>query len=274
MTALLGLATRLKTARLLLVTDARAATGDLAAFAEEAFAGGVDILQLADPALDETASLGALTTLRSVALRRQRIVAVTSDADLAGEFGADMLVLLDDASSADRARRRLHRYALIGRSCRGTADIDAALADPDVDFLIVTATPAAVRHAAAAAPQGDPEAKPWFAAGGLTAADVGELAAAGCRRVAVSRAITRAADPRAAAAALADALDRAWADDPAMERVRFAAFRSGRLAGAGTRGSGEEDLAAPDAGDGFGSLTNPFKGVAPPPATAPRLPEA
>jgi len=267
-TALLGLETRLKIARLLLVTDARAATGDLAAFAGEAFAGGVDIVQLADAGLDAAASLGALATLRSAALRRQRIVAVTSDADLAGEFGADVLVLLDDASSASRARGRLHRYALIGRSCRGAADIDAALADPDVDFLIVTATPAAVRHAAAAAPQSDPEAKPWFAAGGITEADVGDLAAAGCRRVAVSRAITGSAEPRAAAAALAAALDRAWAEDPAMERVRFAAFRTGRLAGAAAKGSGED----PDAGDGFGSLSNPFKDV-PPRADGPRLPE-
>jgi thiamine-phosphate pyrophosphorylase len=271
-TALLGLDTRLKIARLLLVTDARVGRGDLAAFAGAAFAGGVDIVQLADPALGEAATLAALSALRVEALRRQRIVAVTSDADLAGEFGADMLVLLDDASSAREARRRLHRYALVGRSCRGSADIDAAVADPDVDFLVIGSDAAGVRHAAHAAPQGDPASKPWFVAGGVTAADIPALAAAGCRRVAVSRAITRAVDPQAAARELVDALAKAWAGDPAMERVQFEAFRSGRPAVAGTRGSGEQDADAPDAGDGFGSLSNPFKDVPPPPATGPRLP--
>lgn len=271
-TALLGLDTRLKMARLLLVTDARVAAGDLGPFAGAAFAGGVDIVQLADPGLTERAALAALTALRAEALRRGRIVAATADADLAGEFGADMLVLLDDASSAGEARRRLHRYALVGRSCRGEADIDAALGDADVDFLIIGSDAAGVRHAARRAPQGDPAAKPWFVAGGVTAGDVPGLAAAGCRRVAVSRAIAGAADPQAAARTLADALDRVWDDDPAMERVRFEAFRSGRPAVAGTRAAGEQDADAPDAGDGFGSLTNPFKDVPPPPAGGPRLP--
>ena len=228
MTALLGLDTRLRIARLLLVTDAREGRADLREFVAAALAGGVDIVQWAEPNADAHASLASLAVLRDAALRRQKIVAVTSDADLAGEFGADMLVLLDDASSASEARRRLHRYALIGRSCRGPADVDVALADPDVNFLIVAADPATVRHAAARAPQHDPASKPWFAAGGLTPEDLPDLLRAGCRRVAVSRAIAGAADPRAAAAAFADALARAWADDPGMERVEFAAFRSGR----------------------------------------------
>ena len=50
---------------------------------------------------------------------------------------------------------------------------------------------------------------PAFVLGGVTAANVGEVAAAGGRRVAVSAAVARAADPRAAAAALREALTRA-----------------------------------------------------------------
>lgn len=231
MTALLGLSARLATARLLVVTDARAKAGDLGSFAASAFDGGADIVQLADPALRPEAELAALKTLRAAALPRKRLVAATSDADLAGEFGADLLVLLDDRSSAARARRRLHRWALVGRSCRTPRAIDAALADPDVAFLILTADLDAVRHAAAAAPQGDPASKPWFAAGRVTPDRLPALAAAGCRRVAVSGAVARAADPRAAASALAEGLRASWDADPAMEAVTLAAFSPGGAAG-------------------------------------------
>jgi len=44
---------------------------------------------------------------------------------------------------------------------------------------------------------------PWFAIGGIDAVSIGEVLDAGARRVVVVRAITEAADPAAAAAALA-----------------------------------------------------------------------
>ncbi len=220
----MGLATRLKLARLLLVTDARAASGDLPSFAADVFAGGVDVVELVDDGADDQAVLAALRHLRRAARPKQRLVAVFSDAALAGEFAADLLMLPDDSSSAAKARRSLHEWALIGRSCRSRDDIDRALADADVDYLIVNADLATVEYAAAKAPQGVPASKPWFAAGGITDGYLPVLVEAGCRRVAVSRAITRADDPRSAASALAAALKKAWNDDPAMEAVTFAAF--------------------------------------------------
>ncbi len=48
--------------------------------------------------------------------------------------------------------------------------------------------------------------RPWFAIGGIDAGNVGEVTAAGARRVVVLRAIRDAADPCAAAQALAAAL--------------------------------------------------------------------
>lgn len=271
-TALVGLSTRLKTARLMFVTDARVRTKDLSQFVSDAVAGGVDIVQVGDPTLTPKAELKALEVVRKAALPRQAIVAVTRDADLAGEFGADMLVLPDDESSAAEARRRLHRWALIGRSCHTKADIDAALADADVNFLIVTADLTSVEHAAAKAPQGDPAAKPWFAAGGITVDYLDALAEAGCRRVVVSRALAKAKDVEAKAAEFADALRAIWDADPAMEKVTLAAFGSVRPAASG-KGSGDEDADAPDAGDGFGSLSNPWKNavVTPPPVGGPTI---
>ncbi len=263
MTALLGLATRLKTARLLFVTDARSAAGDLGAVASGVFAGGVDIVELSDRTLDTKGALAALTTLRDQALKQQKIVAVYGDTDLAGEFRADMLVL-DDHAPAAKARRSLHQWALIGRSCRTHAQIDAAIADADVDFFIVPADLRDVAYAASKAPQGDPKSKPWFAAGGITVDYLDALVEAGCRRVVVSRAIAKAKEPKVSAAAFASALKAAWDADPAMEKVVLAAFKT-RAPGAGASASGDEQSAAPDAGDGFGPLTNPWKNAKVPP---------
>lgn len=266
MTALLGLATRLKTARFYVVTDSRPRTDDLSSFVTAAVAGGADIVQLSDPTLRTKAELAALGVLRSAAQPRQAIVAVSADADLAAEFGADMLVLPDDGSSASAARRRVHQWALIGRSCHTHGDVDAALADRDIDFLIVTADLSTVRYAAAKAPQGDPASKPWFAAGGITVDYLDALVEAGCRRVVVARALARAKDPRAAAAEFADVMQKAWDADPAMEKVVLAAFGRTAPAASGAEGSSTEPADATDAGDGFGSLTNPFKNAKVPPA--------
>lgn len=275
----MGLDTRLKIARLLYVTDGRTPSKDLGAHAAAVFAAGADIVELNDPALRSKAEIAALTTLRDEALKKQKIVAAYADAELAGEFGADMLVLRDDGSSAAQARRRLHPWALVGRACRSHADTDAALADPDVAFLIVPADLDNVRYAAAKAPQGDPAAKPWFAAGGITVDYVEALVKAGCRRVVVSRAIAKAKDPAASTAEFAEALKAAWDADPAMEKVVLNAFKSGKLATpattSGSGGSGAQQSDAPDAGDGFGPLTNPFKNakIPPNPPGAPTLPD-
>jgi thiamine-phosphate pyrophosphorylase len=47
---------------------------------------------------------------------------------------------------------------------------------------------------------------PWFAIGGIDPANVGEVVAAGARRVVVVRAITEAEDPETAARSLRAAL--------------------------------------------------------------------
>ena len=48
---------------------------------------------------------------------------------------------------------------------------------------------------------------PWFAIGGLDAANVGAAVAEGATRIVVVRAITEAADPEAAARALRERLE-------------------------------------------------------------------
>ncbi|MGZ4194631.1 MAG: thiamine phosphate synthase, partial [Solirubrobacteraceae bacterium] len=101
---------------------------------------------------------------------------------------------------------------VIGLSTHSPAQVDAAGADPDVDYIgvgPVHSTPTKpgrdavgldlVRYAAVNA------AMPFFAIGGIDADNAAAVRAAGAARIAVVRAITDAADPEAAARALRSA---------------------------------------------------------------------
>lgn len=234
MTALLGLATRLGLARLMLITGARSDEGDLPAFVDACFAGGVDLIQLRDPSVDEAGQLAALQVMRQVGYHYQGLVSAYGSAALAEKFEADLLHLPERGERAAKARTHVHKWALIGRSCHSTEQVDAAIADPDVNYLTVGPafgglTPDAglqlIRHAARVAPPGDPASKPWFAVGGITAVTLDKVLDAGAKRIAVSRAITAAADPEAAAIALKDRMRQAWNSDPAMQDLTFQVFR-------------------------------------------------
>lgn len=239
MTALKGILTRLKLAKLMLITDDRADAGDLDEFADATFVGGVDLVQLRDDKARDRDLLAALEKLRTAAFRYQGLVAVYDDLELAHDFGADVLHLPDRGPTATKAKRFLHRYAIVGRSCHSEADIDAALADDDVAYLTVGPvfdgltffghTPGLdlVRYVARLAPASDPKAKPWFAVGGITIGNVDEVLAAGARRIAVGRAITAAPDAGEAARVLKDRLREAWNDDPGMEHVVFGSLGEG-----------------------------------------------
>ncbi len=235
MTALLGLGARLRLARLYLVTDTRSDTGDLAEFLAAVFRGGVDIVQLRQPGLGAKQLADALEVARAAAAPSQGLVVLHADGP-AGPVDADLLHLSPQDGPAAAARRQLHRYALIGRTCHSRADIDAAIADPDTDYFSVGPihrTPGApgqgpvglelVRYAARGAPVAEPDSKPWFPIGGIDAETIDDVIEAGARRVAVVRAITGADDPEAAAGLLDRRLRQAWRGDPAMEAYTFAA---------------------------------------------------
>jgi thiamine-phosphate pyrophosphorylase len=236
MTALLGLATRLGLARLMLITGTRAEVGDLDGFIDAGFAGGVDLVQLRDPDVNEAALLAALKVMREIGYRYQGLVSVYDSGVLAEKFEADLLHLSERGEDAATARTHLHQWGLIGRSCHSTGQIDAALADPNVNYLTVGpvygglsmggAGLALVRHAAKVAPPSSAGSKPWFAVGGVTASNLDEVLDAGARRIAVSRAITDADDAEAAAMALKDRLRHVWNEDPAMQELTLKMFQS------------------------------------------------
>ena len=209
-------AARLRDARLYLCTDAREAQGDLPGFLDAVLAGGVDVVQLRQKGLEARRELALLEQFAAACARHGKLLAVNDRADVALAAGVPILHLGQDDLPVPVARRIVGPSAAIGRSTHDEAQVDAALADPETGYFCVgpcwpTPTkpgrPAPglglVRYAAKAAPVDDPSAPPWFAIGGIDLDTIDRVVAAGARRVVVVRAITEAADPGAAAAALA-----------------------------------------------------------------------
>jgi thiamine-phosphate pyrophosphorylase len=212
----------LAAARLYLCTDARRERGDLADFADAALAGGVDIIQLRDKGsageqrfgpLEARDELAACEILADAARRHGALFAVNDRADIARAAGADVLHLGQGDLPLAIAREIVGPDVLLGASTHN-ADQAVAAARGEADYFCVGPcwpTPTKPDREApglplvrAAAESGT--AKPWFAIGGIDERRLAEVLEAGARRIVVVRAITAAADPRAAAARLRSAL--------------------------------------------------------------------
>jgi thiamine-phosphate pyrophosphorylase len=215
-------AARLRAARLYLCTDGRLERGDLPGFLDAVLGAGVDIVQLRHKGLEARAELRLLETFAEACARHGRLLAVNDRADLAFAAGVPILHLGQDDLPTPAARRLLGPDVLLGRSTHDPQQVDAALADPLTGYFCVgpcwpTPTkpgrpapgPGLVEYAARCAPPGDGAAPPWFAIGGIDAATVDRVVAAGARRIVVVRAITEAEDPAAAVRALLDRLPAA-----------------------------------------------------------------
>ncbi|MBO0854307.1 MAG: thiamine phosphate synthase [Nocardia sp.] len=207
---------RLASARLYLCTDARRDTGDLAAFAEAALSGGVDIIQLRDKGsagekkfgpLEAAAELGALAELKTVARRHGALVAVNDRADIAAAAGADVLHLGQGDLPPAYARAIVGPNVMIGRSTHNRNQAGLAMVDDQIDYFCtgpVWNTPTKPGRGAAGidlirSTADSLTERPWFAIGGIDAERLPEVLAAGASRIVVVRAITAASDPRAAA---------------------------------------------------------------------------
>ncbi|MDT0447270.1 thiamine phosphate synthase [Streptomyces johnsoniae] len=202
---------RIADARLYLCTDARRREGDLPAFLDAVLAGGVDIVQLRDKGMEAAEELEHLAVFADACRRHGKLLAVNDRADVAHAAGSHVLHLGQGDLPVAAARAILGGGVAVGRSTHRESQVDAALADPAVDYFCTgpcwptptkpgRAAPGLplVRYAASVA--GD---RPWFAIGGIDAGNLAEVMAAGARRVVVVRALTKAADPGAAAAELA-----------------------------------------------------------------------
>ncbi|MET9322619.1 thiamine phosphate synthase [Streptomyces sp. NPDC003038] len=202
---------QLSDARLYLCTDARKRQGDLPEFLDAVLAGGVDIVQLRDKGMEAGEELEHLQVFAEAARRHGKLLAVNDRADVAHAIGSDVLHLGQGDIPVPAARAILGEDLLIGRSCHAEAEVDAAAAEPGVDYFCTGPcwpTPTKpgrfapglglVRYAASL----DQE-RPWFAIGGIDGTNLDEVLDAGATRVVVVRALTEATDPGAAAADLA-----------------------------------------------------------------------
>ena len=197
---------RLAGARLYLCTPDRP---DLAEFLDAVLAGGVDIVQLREKGIEARRELQLLETVREVAERHGALWSVNDRADVAHASGADVLHLGQDDLPVPAARAVVGDAVLVGRSTHDSAQVEAAAVEPGVDYFCVGPTwptPTKPGRAApgleltrlAAALGTD---RPWFAIGGIDLDNLDQVLAAGATRVVVVRALTAAADPRAAAEA-------------------------------------------------------------------------
>ena len=171
----------------------------------------MDIVQLRQKGLEAAHEMTLLAAFRRACDRHGALLAVNDRADIARAVGADVLHLGQDDLPVAMARQIVGPGTLLGLSTHSEEQAAAAGAAADVDYFCagpVWPTPTKpgrpapglglVRYAASL---GAPV--PWFAIGGIDAGSIGEVLDAGARRVVVVRAITEAADPAAAAAALA-----------------------------------------------------------------------
>ncbi|RAX44954.1 thiamine phosphate synthase [Arthrobacter sp. AQ5-06] len=216
-------------ARLYLCTDARRDRGDFGEFVDAAFAGGVDIIQLRDKAIEAAEELELLAVLQAAAERHGKLWAVNDRADIAMLSGAPVFHIGQKDLPVASARTLLGPSAAIGLSTHTAEQIEGAIrlsgglnAQGGLDYFCVGpvwATPTKpgraavgldlVRYAAGAvgAAGGTQATLPWFAIGGIDLGNVEQAVEAGAGRIVVVRAITEASDPAAAAAALLAALD-------------------------------------------------------------------
>ncbi|MER8095468.1 thiamine phosphate synthase [Streptomyces goshikiensis] len=202
---------QLSDARLYLCTDARKRQGDLPEFLDAVLAGGVDVVQLRDKGMEAGEELEHLRVFADAARRHGKLLAVNDRADVAHTIGSDVLHLGQGDIPVPAARAILGEDLLIGRSCHAESEVDAAVAEPGVDYFCTGPcwpTPTKpgrhapglglVRYAASLA-----QDRPWFAIGGIDGTNLDEVLDAGATRIVVVRALTEASDPGAAAADLA-----------------------------------------------------------------------
>ncbi len=180
--------------------------------ARAALDGGVDAIQLREKSLTDSDLLARALTLRDECSRRGAALIINDRVDIAILARADAVHLGQTDLSIAHARALAGPRMLIGISTHDLHEARAAL-DARADYLGVgamfatttkpreTSGPAYLRDLLAIAP-----ATPHLAIGGITAANLPQLLAVGCKGIAVSSTICSAESPGQAAAHLCQLL--------------------------------------------------------------------
>lgn len=210
----MGDTNQLRSARLYLCTDARQDRRDFERFVNAAYEGGVDIIQLRDKRLEASAELEAFGVLEAAARRHGALFAANDRADVATLAEVDVLHLGQRDLPLDDARRVLPEGVLLGQSTHSLEQARTAQQSTADYYCIGPVWPTPTKPGRAAAGLDAVRAvaehhdgnTPWFAIGNVNLETISRVVDAGATRVVVVRAITEAADPRAAAQQLRAAL--------------------------------------------------------------------
>jgi thiamine-phosphate pyrophosphorylase len=207
---------RLEAARLYLVCPP--AVDGLADLLRAAVAGGVDIVQLREKDLGEQELLELARSARELCSQLGALLIVNDYPLLAREARADGVHVGQDDTPVAEARELVGPEMLIGLSTHAREEIDAADGADYIGVGPVHETPTKpgrpavglelVRYAATHS------RVPFFAIGGLDAANLPAALDAGARRAVVLRAISGAEDPLEAARTLRTLLERYLMEEP------------------------------------------------------------
>jgi thiamine-phosphate pyrophosphorylase len=204
--------------RLMLITDlASCGEGGPLERVAAAVRGGVGVVQLRDRAAGVAELLERAQALRR-ALPGTHLL-INDRADLVLATCADGVQLPAAGLPVAAARRLLGPAALVGRSVHSVAEAQAAEVE-GADFLLVGTVYATASHPGKV-PEGPALLEavaaavrlPFYAVGGITAANAADCIRRGAHGIAVIRAITEAADPEAAAHQLLAAVEAAAGQD-------------------------------------------------------------
>jgi thiamine-phosphate pyrophosphorylase len=205
---------RLATARLYVLLDGRASAEELARLARSLIAAGVHLLQLRDKHLDDRELLQRARVLREATAGTGTLFIVNDRPDLARLARADGVHVGQTELSVKDVRAIVGPQLLIGVSTHSIAQARQAVLD-GANYLGVGPTfPSATKQfehfpgldfVRAVA---DEIRLPAFAIGGITRENLEQVLSAGLRRVAVSGAISAAANPAAAAREILAKMDK------------------------------------------------------------------
>ncbi|HLX32199.1 MAG TPA: thiamine phosphate synthase [Gaiellaceae bacterium] len=178
---------------------------------EPALRGGVDIVQLRDKALSDDGIVTAAKVFREACDEHDALFILNDRPDLVEACRADGVHVGRSDPRVEEARALVGGERLVGVSVSTTAELDD-VAGADYAGVTAFATPTKQDAVAGGLELVEAAAKslhmPWFAIGGITLGNAGEVVAAGAPGVAVVRAIRDADDPEAAAQELRAKLDR------------------------------------------------------------------
>ena len=203
---------KLKSARLYVLLTGSQCDASLDWTIDEAASGGATVFQMREKGLTDRELLDRARRMRLWTRKAKALFIVNDRPDIAKLADADGVHLGQDDLSVAAARKIVGPDMLLGVSTHTIEQVRTAIFD-GADYLGIGPTfPSTtkafdtlagldfIRQVAAET------TCPAFALGGITLSNVKEVIAAGCRRIAVSAAIAKAADPEATAMAFRQAL--------------------------------------------------------------------